>query len=95
MEITMKTSHLIAAALAVLFSSLPVAAQSVPAPPVTAASAPQADCAKAFKRHDHGAERNAPSPQAMPCRAEAGASSADAGAKKPAPHDHAKFHKNQ
>ena len=48
-------------------------------------------CTKAGSRHDHGAERNAPSAKTRPCAAAAPASGAKAKAKQ----DHAKFNKNQ
>jgi hypothetical protein len=51
------------------------------------------DCGSGMKRHDHGAERNAPAAKAMPCAPEAAASAARAKAKPN--HDHAKVHKNQ
>jgi hypothetical protein len=52
------------------------------------------DCSSgAMKRHDHGAERNAPGVSSTACGPQAAASGAKAKVK-PA-HDHAKFHKNQ
>ena len=67
------------------------------APVAAAASMPMPmDCnAGAMKRHDHGAERNAPSAKSMPCApAEAASSAKDKARTKPV-HDHAKFDKNQ
>jgi hypothetical protein len=49
----------------------------------------------AVKRHDHGAERNAPSARSMPCAPAEAASGAKAKARTKPVHDHAKFHKNQ
>jgi hypothetical protein len=62
-----------------------------------ATSMPMAmDCnAGAMKRHDHGAERNAPSTKQMPCAPGEAASGAKAKAQTKPVHDHAKFHKNQ
>jgi hypothetical protein len=62
-----------------------------------AASMPiRMDCtAGGMKRHDHGAERNAPSAKSMPCVPAEAASSGKAKARTKPLHDHAKFHKNQ
>lgn len=66
----------------------PTAAQAAPA-----ASMPM-DCnSRGMKRHDHGAERNAPSSKSMSCAPEAAASGTKSKARPT--HDHAKFHKNQ
>ena len=71
----------------------PAAAPAVAA----AASMPMPmDCsAGAMKRHDHGAERNAPSARSMPCAPAEAASGAKSKARTKPVHDHAKFHKNQ
>ena len=61
---------------------------------VPAASMPM-DCGSGMKRHDHGAESNAPSAKSMPCAPAEAASGAKAKAKAKPTHDHAKFHKNQ
>jgi hypothetical protein len=54
------------------------------------------DCsAGAMKRHDHGAERNAPSAKSMPCAPAEATSGIKAKARTKPGHDHAKFHKNQ
>ena len=67
------------------------------APVAAAASMPMPmDCnAGAMKRHDHGAERNAPSARSMPCAPAEAASGAKSKARTKPVHDHAKFHKNQ
>lgn len=76
-----------------------VAAQERPAaaPAAAAASMPMPmDCsAGAMKRHDHGAERNAPSVKSMPCAPAEAASGVKAKVRAKPVHDHAKFHKNQ
>lgn len=69
-------------------------------PAAAAAAAPAAsmpaDCnAAAMKRHDHGAEKNAPSAQHKSCATAGAASGAKATSKAKPLHDHAKFHKNQ
>ena len=71
----------------------PAAAPAVAA----AASMPMPmDCsAGAMKRHDHGAERNAPSAKSMPCAPAEAASGVKAKVRAKPVHDHAKFHKNQ
>jgi hypothetical protein len=51
------------------------------------------DCGAGMKRHDHGAERNAPSVTFMPCGQAEAAFGAKADAKPS--NDHAKIHKNQ
>lgn len=75
------------------------AAQERPAAPTAAAAAAAPmpmDCsAGAMKRHDHGAERNAPSAKSMPCAPAEAASGAKATARTKPVHDHTKFHKNQ
>ncbi len=75
------------------------AAQERPAaaPAAAAASMPMPmDCsAGAMKRHDHGAERNAPSAKSMPCAPAEAASGVKAKVRAKPVHDHAKFHKNQ
>jgi len=48
-----------------------------------------------MKRHDHGAERNAPSAMSVPCAPAQAASGAKAKARTKPTHDQAKFHKNQ
>jgi hypothetical protein len=54
------------------------------------------DCnAGGMKRHDHGAERNAPSAKFMPCAPAEAASGAKAKSKAKPVHDHGKVHKNQ
>lgn len=81
---------------ALLFGSAIVMAQqgvTTPPAPMPAASMPM-DCpGGAVKRHDHGAERNAPSSASTLCAPKAAASPAKTKAKPT--HDHAKFHKNQ
>jgi hypothetical protein len=97
----MKYVPLIALTLASALFGVSAHAQDKPAAPMhdMAMSAPT-DCGKAnVKRHDHGAERGAPSSSTalrMPC-AEDKAASAPAATenKKNLKHDHAKFHKNQ
>ena len=90
----MFTARHLAVSIAFLVSAGAVLAQPASA---AAASAPMSagmtekGCAKAVSKHDHGAERNAPSAKTAPCAAAAPASGAKARAK----HDHAKFHKNQ
>ena len=82
--------------LAVLLvgSALATAQDQAPAPPSSAASMPMDCAAVSPKRHDHGAERNAPTPAASSCASKTAAGSA--AKPKPRPiHDHAKFHKNQ
>lgn len=63
------------------------------APAAAAAASMPMDCGSGMKRHDHGAERNAPSSKSMPCAPESAASGAKTKAKPV--HDHGKFHKNQ
>jgi len=65
--------------------------------PAAAASASMPmDCdAGAMKRHDHGAERNAPSARPIACVPAEAASGVQAKSKAKPLHDHAKFHKNQ
>lgn len=79
------------AALAVL--SVPVLAQQASEPAAAASSAMAGDCVKAPARHDHGAERNVPTPH-KPCSPAAQADTQRT--QKPVPgHDHGKVHKNQ
>lgn len=94
----MITTRILSVAFLVTSIALSAAAQDRPAAPAPApasmasASMPQ-DCAKTMARHDHGAERNAPSAKsaAGPCAPAAAASAPKAKLR----HDHAKFHKNQ
>jgi hypothetical protein len=76
-----------------------VAQERPAAAPAAAAAASMPmpmDCsAGAMKRHDHGAERSAPSTKAMPCAPGEAASGTKAKARTKPIHDHAKFHKNQ
>lgn len=83
---------LLSSAVALALTAAPAVAQErATTESAPAASAPQ-DCSGAsVKRHDHGAERNAPSPKAMPCAPADAASGAKAKAKPT--HDHAKVHK--
>lgn len=79
----------LAFATAALAQDAPVPATA--APLVAAARAP-GDCAKTVARHDHGAERNVPSPKAAaPC----GPAKTKPKAKAVTGHDHGKVHKNQ
>ena len=59
--------------------------------PMVAASMPH-DC-KA--KHDHGADRGAPSGATMNCAKSPDEAASAPAKKKVKPHDHAKFHKNQ
>jgi hypothetical protein len=76
-----------------------VAQERPAAAPAAAAAASMPmpmDCnAGAMKRHDHGAERNAPSAKSMPCAPAEAPSGVKAKARTKPVHDHAKFHKNQ
>jgi hypothetical protein len=85
---------LLSSFVAIALGSATVVAQERPAS-VTAAPAASLpmDCSDAVKRHDHGAERNAPSAKPLPC-APADAASRAKVKTKPV-HDHGKFHKNQ
>jgi hypothetical protein len=66
------------------------------APAAAPAASMPMDCnASGMKRHDHGAERNAPSARSMPCAPDKAASAAKVKTKTQPAHDHAKFHKNQ
>lgn len=86
-------SSFVALALAAAHAVAQERPAAAPAAPALAASMPM-DCGSgAMKRHDHAAERNAPSPKSMPCAPQAAASSVESKAKPT--HDHAKFHKNQ
>lgn len=81
-------------ALALAAATAVAQERPVAAPATAPAASMPMDCGSgAMKRHDHGAERNAPSPKAMPCAPEAAASGAKSKAQPS--HDHAKFHKNQ
>lgn len=88
----------VAAALAL--STVLAAAQTSPADAPTTPGSTAKDCVKTT-RHDHGAERGAPTPQGKPCMPEkAAAADGDASAKgskaKPVGgHNHSQFHKNQ
>ena len=90
----MFTARNLAVSFALVVSAGSVLAQQAP---TAAASGPMSGsmmekgCAKAVSKHDHGAERNAPTAKTSPCPAAAPAS----GAKAKARHDHAKFNKNQ
>ena len=95
----MRTSALANAsfALVVTFAAGGALAQDsklAAAPAAPAASMPM-DCGSGMKRHDQGAERNAPSSKSMPCAPAEAASGAKAKTKAKPAHDHAKFHKNQ
>jgi hypothetical protein len=87
-------SSIVALALGVAPAAAQEPSASVPA---AAASAPlPMDCnAGAMKRHDHGAERNAPSAKSMPCAPVEAASGAKVKSRTKHVHDHAQFHKNQ
>ena len=83
-------------ALAIALSAGAVFAQdgkTAAAPVAASAASMPSECGSGMKRHDHGAERNAPSSKAMPCAPENAASGAKAKAKPP--HDTCKVHKNQ
>ena len=84
--------HRIAAICTFAFAASVVSAQSADAP--AEAPAAKQDCAK---RHDHGAERQAPTPQTG-CKATKKDAKAKPQAKKNEAiqgHDHGKVHKNQ
>lgn len=90
------TLVLLSSFVALALAAAPAVAQERPAaaPAAAHAASMPMDCGSgAMKRHDHSAERNAPSPKSMPCAPQAAASSAESKAKPT--HDHAKFHKNQ
>lgn len=82
-----------------LGAAAPAAQERPAAAPAPDAAAPMpmpmACHAGAMKRHDAGAERNAPSAKSMPCAPAEAASGANAKARTTPVHDHAKFHKNQ
>ena len=87
---------LLSSFVALALAAATAVAQERPAaaPAAAPAASMPMDCGSgAMKRHDHGAERNAPSAKSMPCAPATAASGAKSQAK-PA-HDHAKFHKNQ
>ncbi len=89
----MRTFALLAACATLIAASGSTIAQDKAAAPAAAASMPM-DCT-GMKRHDHGAERHAPSGKAMPCAPVSAASKPAAKARTKPAHDHAKFHKNQ
>jgi hypothetical protein len=96
----MRTPFVLSSFVALALGAAAVMAQERPAAaPAADAAAPMPmpmDCNDgAMKRHDHGAERNAPSAKSMPCAPAEAASSAKAKARTKPVHDHAKFHKNQ
>jgi len=94
----MRTTFVLSSLVALVFGAYAAVAQERPAAaPAAAASMPMPmDCnAGAMKRHDHGAERNAPSARSMPCAPAEAASGAKSEARTKPVHDHAKFHKNQ
>lgn len=96
----MRTSALANASIALIVTLATGAALAQDSKPAAApAAAPAAsmpmDCGSGMKRHDHGAERNAPSAKSMPCAPADAASGAKAKPKAKPAHDHAKFHKNQ
>ncbi len=87
---------LLSSIAALALGSAAAVAQERPAaaPAAAPAASMPMDCsAGGMKRHDHGAERNAPSAKPMPCAPVEAASGAKAKSKPK--HDHAKFHKNQ
>lgn len=92
----MKCTSLLSLALVITLGAAPAFAQTAsPAAPAASIASPAAmNCGKStMKRHDHGAERNAPSSKSMSCAPEAAASGTKSKARPT--HDHAKFHKNQ
>ena len=95
----MRTFTLLSSLAVLALSSAAVVAQDLPAaaPAPTAAAIQPTNCSPSMRRHDHGAERNAPSAPSVLCRpAAAPAASASAAQTAPKPlHDHSKFHKNQ
>lgn len=96
----MRTPFVLSSLVVLAFGASAAVAQERPAvaqAAAAAASMPMSmDCsAGAMKRHDHGAERNAPSARSMPCAPAEAASGAKAKARTNPVHDHAKFHKNQ
>lgn len=75
--------------------SVPALAQQAGAPAAAASSAASEECVKAPAPHDHGAERNVPTPR-KPCQAAADTGGSKQPAQKPVTgHDHGKVHKNQ
>ncbi|MDP3136237.1 MAG: hypothetical protein Q8N17_07870 [Burkholderiaceae bacterium] len=96
----MRTPFVLSSLVVLAFGAAAALAQERPAAAPAAAAAASMpmpmDCnAGAMKRHDHGAERNAPSAKSMPCAPGEAASGAKAKARTKPVHDHAKFHKNQ
>lgn len=89
-----KIHHLVA----VLFSTLALAASAQAQQPMGASAPMPGDCAKPQAKHDHGAEKGTPRSlsKAGPCKTVTVASepavAASASRKKPT-HDHAKTHK--
>lgn len=96
----MRTAFVLSPFVALALGAVAAVAQERPAAAPAAAavaftSMPM-DCdAGAMKRHDHGAERNAPSAKSMPCAPAEAASGVKAKVRAKPVHDHAKFHKNQ
>lgn len=82
-------------AIALVAIGLPTAYAAGDVPVETDTPAPQAvmsqECVKPMARHDHGAERLAPTPMSAKCAAPAQASAVKTKAK--TGHDHARFHK--
>lgn len=96
----MRTPFVLSSLVVLAFGASAAVAQERPAVAQAAAAAASVpmpmDCnAGAMKRHDHGAERNAPSARSMPCAPAEAASGAKSKARTKPVHDHAKFHKNQ
>lgn len=87
---------LLSSFVALALGAAAAVAQERPAAAAAASMPMPMDCnAGAMKRHDHGAERNAPSAKSMPCAPAEAASGVKAKARTKPTHDHAKFHKNQ
>jgi hypothetical protein len=77
----MTASRMFAFSLALAFSAAAVAQERPAADPALLAAA-SSDCAKPMARHDHGAEKGTPSPNATaPCAAAPAASAAKTKAK--------------
>lgn len=96
----MRTPFVLSSFVALALGAAAALAQERPAAAPATDAAPSMpmpmDCsAGAMKRHDHGAERNAPSAKSMPCAQAEAASGANAKTRAKPVHDHAKFHKNQ
>lgn len=90
-------SHRIAAVCALAFAaSLASAQPAEPAGSTATPAAPPAAKQDCGKRHDHGAERQVPTPQ-VGCKSEKVAKTKPQAKKNEAiqGHDHGKFHKNQ